>query len=269
MQLLDYWQNLPSIVPSGFQVFGFPVHFYGLMYLLAFLICYLLLRYRLSRKEADFSLNLLEDFVFTMILGVILGGRLGYVLFYNLGFFLENPLQIVWPFLNGQYIGISGMSFHGGLIACVILGLLFVRKRGVDALKFADFIVPAVPLGYMFGRLGNFLNQELFGRPTDFVLAMNFEGALRHPSQLYEAFFEGLVLFAILWFWRKSRFLKNRILLAFLVLYSGFRFAIEFVREPDPQIGLILGLSLGQYLCLATMLLALVLQKCLKNSSSD
>ncbi len=261
MQFLEFWQNLPAIIPSGFEVFGFPIRFYGLMYLLAFVTAYVLIRYRLYKKEFDFSVSLVEDFLFLMLACVILGGRIGYVLFYNLDYFLSYPLQIIWPFVNGQYVGIAGMSFHGGLFTCLAAGVWFLKRKKIAILEFADLVMPAAALGYTFGRIGNFVNGELYGRATDFVLAMNFQGELRHPSQLYEAFFEGLVLFVILFGLRKKSWLKNRQLFAFLGLYSFFRFMIEFVREPDGHIGLIYGLSMGQVLSIITVVLAIALAR--------
>ena len=151
------------------------------------------------------------------------------------------------------------MSYHGGVIGLVIVTIWFCRKKRINAWKFADFIVPAVPLGYTLGRLGNFANGELYGRPTSWVGGMYFPldplQQLRHPSQLYEAFFEGLVLFAILWVLRKKKVFHGFLAALYLIGYGSFRFLIEFVREPDPQLGFVLlGLTMGQILCLSMIL---------------
>ena len=256
-----WWQHLPSgMNPVLFQIGGFRVQYYGLMYLLAFGCTYLLVRRRL-RTEARFGLSLeqVQDLFTVMIVGVIVGGRLGYVLFYNLRHYLRHPLEIFLPFrLAGgfEFTGIAGMSFHGGLIA-VLLGVwLYVRRKRVDYREVADLFAPAVPLGYTFGRLGNFINGELFGRITQLPVGMYFPAApdlaLRHPSQLYEAFFEGLMLFVVLWGLRRRVSTRGAMLAFYLTGYGVVRFFIEYFREPDAHLGFILlGFSMGQLLCLA------------------
>jgi phosphatidylglycerol:prolipoprotein diacylglycerol transferase len=255
-----WWQHLPSgMNPVLFQIGGFRVQYYGLMYLLAFGCTYLLVRRRL-RTETRFGLSLeqVQDLFTVMIVGVIVGGRLGYVLFYNLHYYLRHPLEIILPFrLAGgfEFTGIAGMSFHGGLIA-VLLGVWFyVRRKGIDYREVADLFAPAVPLGYTFGRLGNFINGELFGRITQLPVGMYFpaapEMALRHPSQLYEAFFEGLMLFVVLWGLRRRVSTRGAMLAFYLTGYGVVRFFIEYFREPDAHLGFVLlSFSMGQLLCL-------------------
>jgi len=261
--MLNFWQELPSkLNPVLVNLGGVEIRYYSLMYLVAFAIVYLLVKYRLKteNKFGEISLVTVQDFFMWTFLAVVLGGRLGYVLFYDLAYYVANPLQILIPydFSTGEFTGIAGMSFHGGLIAVIVATYLFARQYKVSAQKLVDLIVPAVPLGYMFGRIGNFLNNELWGRSTDFVLGMQVfasEEVLRHPSQLYEAFFEGLVLFALLWLVRKKSWAEGKFLGFFLIGYGLARFFIEFVREPDAHLGLIgLGLSMGQILCLLMIL---------------
>lgn len=255
-----WWQHLPSSIdPVLFQIGGFRVQYYGLMYILAFACTYLLVRHRL-RHETRFDLGLeqVQDLLTVMIIGVIVGGRLGYVLFYNLAYYLRHPLEIFLPFRwEGGFVftGIAGMSFHGGLIGVLFGAWLYVRRNRLDYRDVADLFAPAVPLGYTFGRMGNFINGELFGRTTDWPIGMHFpaapDTALRHPSQLYEAFFEGLVLFALLWVLRRRNMPRGAMLALYLVGYGTVRFFIEYFREPDAQLGFVLWrFSMGQILCL-------------------
>lgn len=256
----DWWQTLPfRISPYLFQVNGFGIRYYSLMYLAAFLSVYLLVRYRLRQESHPYSLAIVQDFLVWSALGVVIGGRLGYVLFYNLPYYMEHPLEIFLPvrFSGGfRFTGITGMSFHGGLIGVALVVILFCRKQCINLWQFSDLFVPAVPLGYFFGRLGNFLNGELYGTPTLLPWAMIFPSdpaqVPRHPSQLYEAFFEGLVLFAWLWAVRNHPRFSRRLFALYLMGYGTVRFFIEFVRQPDAHLGSVaLGLSMGQLLCAA------------------
>jgi phosphatidylglycerol---prolipoprotein diacylglyceryl transferase len=208
-------------------------------------------RFKPTKKfQSDFLLN----FLIYVFIGLLIGARLGYVLFYDLKYFLENPLAVVSPFnVAGEFVGIYGMSYHGGLLGALLLGWIFCKKRGINFVQMADFVVPAVPAGYFFGRLGNFLNGELYGRATQKWWGMYFpsdiSGILRHPSQLYEAFLEGIILFLILWSARSRLKLKGQLLGLYIIGYSFFRIICEFFREPDPQIGYLFGfLTLGQIL---------------------
>jgi phosphatidylglycerol---prolipoprotein diacylglyceryl transferase len=232
------------------------------MYLVAFLVGYLLIIYRVKSEKLSCSGDLLQDFLFWVIFGVIIGGRLGYVLFYDFRYYLEHPLEIILPFqFDGgiRFVGISGMSYHGGVIAIIIFGAFFCYKKGIDFWSMGDLFCSVAPLGYTFGRIGNFINGELYGRPTDVPWGMffplDYENMLRHPSQLYEAFFEGVVLFVILWSLRKKFSFTGAILALYITGYGIFRFFIEFFREPDAHLGYILGpLSMGQLLCLAMII---------------
>lgn len=262
------WQHIPEKLSPVFLTAG-PLQFrwYGLMYVTAFAVIYLLLMYRLKTESIALSRDLVTAHFGWAIAGVLLGGRLGYVLFYEPMMILENPIGIIFPFdvFHGfAFIGLAGMSYHGGVLGVLILTLIFCKKHGVSFWHISDLLVPAIPLGYTFGRLGNFLNGELWGRVTSRPWGMYFpldvSGALRHPSQLYEAFFEGIVLFAVLWSVRKNQRLRRLFFPLYLAGYGVVRFFIEFVREPDAHLGNILGpLTMGQLLCLAMILIGLIL----------
>ena len=267
--MTEWWQNLPSgMKPEIFRIGNFAVQWYGMMYLLAFITVYLLASRRL-KTEKGFHLDNegLQNLMVVLILGVLVGGRLGYVIFYNLGYYLRHPLQIIMPFdiADGwRFTGISGMSFHGGLIGVILGALIHLRRQKISFLRTADLIIPCIPLGYTSGRLGNFLKGELYGRVTEASIGMMFPMApgadLRHPSQLYEAFFEGIVLWIILWFFRKKLRPDGASLAAYLIGYGVFRFFIEYTRQPDEHLGFVFrNFSMGQMLCLGMILAGAVL----------
>ena len=261
---IHWWQHLPSQMnPTIFSVGNFPIRWYGMMYIIAFTIAYLLAKYRIQREKLPYTIEFLSNSVTWAVLGLLLGARIGYVLFYNFEWFLSNPLSIILPFskYNGSwhFTGIAGMSYHGGAIGVMIAWILFARKEKVKLFDLTDLIVPGIPLAFTFGRLGNFINGELYGRVTDANIGMFFpaarDGLLRHPSQLYEAFFEGIVLFAILWPLRKFKPFPGFISGLYVFGYGFFRFFIEFFREPDEHLGFVfLSLSMGQMLCIAMMI---------------
>jgi len=222
----------PQIDPVALSLGPLKIHWYGIMYLLAFVCAWLLASRNSQRPWAPVAKTQVEDLIVFGAWGVILGGRFGYMLFYSADKWLADPGMIfrIWE---------GGMSFHGGLIGVALALLLYARKHKIAFLSLADFVVPLVPAGLFFGRLGNFIGQELWGRPTDVSWGMLFpadpEQLARHPSQLYEALLEGVVLFLIInWYARKPR-LFGEISGLFLILYGVFRFAVEFVRQPDPQ----------------------------------
>jgi len=257
-----WWQNLPAnIDPVIFRIGGFRMQYYGLMYLVAFGLTYGLAIYRIHRRERQtLSREQLQGLMTAMIVGVILGARLGYVLFYNFSYYLHHPLEIILPFefANGlRFTGIAGMSYHGGLIGTITAAWYHIRKQGLDFRKTADFIVPCIPLGYTFGRLGNFINGELWGRVTTSPIGMHFPLSqdpllLRHPSQLYEAFGEGIFLFIVLWLLRNQFRTSGAMLSIYLVGYGLIRFIIEYFRQPDAHLGFIVfNFSMGQLLCMA------------------
>jgi len=216
----NWWQHIPeNLSPTLLRIGSFELRYYGLMYVLAFIIGYALARYRIKDEKWPYDDEQLSNFFIYLLFGVIIGGRLGYVLFYNLSYFIQNPLEIFLPFdiNNGfQFTGIAGMSYHGGVIGVIIAGILLAKKYNTTFWNLADLLVPTIPLGYTFGRLGNFINGELYGRVTTVPWGMyfpqSFTNQLRHPSQLYEAFAEGIILFVILWVNRKNPKWKNQFL---------------------------------------------------------
>lgn len=265
---LVWWQNLPgSISPVLFELGPLKLRYYGLMYVVAFAIVYALVLFRI-KKEDSFSISKpqVDDLATAMILGLIIGARLGYVVFYNFSYYLGHPLEIIFPFelSNGlRFVGIAGMSYHGGLIGVVIGALFYCRKNRISFYEASDLFIPAIPLGYTFGRLGNFINGELYGRITTRSIGMHFPHApghaLRHPTQLYEAFFEGIFLFCILWLARKKIKPAGASIGVYLMGYGSVRFFIEFFREPDEHIGFVtMSLTMGQLLCLAMIACGLV-----------
>ena len=226
-----------------------------MMYVLGILSGWLLGRYRATKPWNRWTVESMDEFITWVIAGVVLGGRMGYVLFYNAGYYLSNPLKVfaVWE---------GGMSFHGGLIGVVIACWLFGRSHSLSLKEVGDFIAPLVPPGLFFGRIGNFINGELWGRYSDVPWAMRFPGAgglPRHPSQLYEAALEGLLLFVILWWYSSKPRPAGCVSALFLLGYGIFRFLVEFVREPDVQLGFVAlnWMSMGQLLCLPMMALGL------------
>lgn len=247
--------NMPAIDPVALSIGPLQLRWYGLMYLFAFAGGWLLARWRASRPGSGWNARDVDDLLTFVMLGVILGARLGYVLFYDLPAYVQDPLEVLrlW---NG------GMSFHGGLLGVVAAFWYFSRTRHRPFLNVADFIAPLVPQGLFFGRMGNFINGELWGKPTDLPWGMIFPGAgtwPRHPSQLYEGLLEGVVLFVVLWIFASRPRKAGAVSGLFALLYGLFRFAVEFVRVPDVQLGyLAFGwLTMGQVLCLPLILMGL------------
>ena len=241
----------PEIDPVAFQLGWIIIRWYSLAYIFGLLLAWLLARKMSRASHSTFTVLKIDDFLLWATMGIILGGRLGYVLFYNLGYYLEFPLQILalWQ---------GGMSFHGGLLGVIIATLLFAWRKGISPFAMGDILVCVAPIGLFLGRLANFANGELFGRVSHavpWVMVFPDGGELpRHPSQLYESFAEGILLFVILnalW-WGVPKY-RNRIGFTtawFFILYGVFRFGLEYFREPDSHLGFVLGnLSMGQLLC--------------------
>ncbi|MBW1980335.1 MAG: prolipoprotein diacylglyceryl transferase [Deltaproteobacteria bacterium] len=259
----------PKINPNIIEIGPIKLRWYGLMYVLGFLASYLLIQRMERARKLGLHGSRLQDFMFYLAVGLVVGARLGYVLFYQFhdyAFYVEHPLEII-------AIWHGGMSFHGGLLGAVLAGILFCRRAGLPMLEVADVVIITAPIGLGLGRLGNFINGELFGRPSSVPWAMLFPegGPLpRHPSQLYEAFLEGVVLFALLWLLKNRLRWSGGMVCLFLAGYGILRFLAEFFREPDPQLGLFFGfLSMGQLLCLAMILAALCLWLLLPHNSAE
>jgi phosphatidylglycerol:prolipoprotein diacylglycerol transferase len=240
----------PGFDPIALQIGPLAIRWYGLMYLLAFLAFYLLGRWRVRHSHFGPRTGLapkdVEDLLFYGVLGVVLGGRLGYVLFYKAGYYLQHPLEAlaIWQ---------GGMSFHGGLIGVLVACALFARRHRMRFFDLMDFVAPLVPLGLAFGRLGNFINGELWGRATDLpwgtVFPQSGASIARHPSQLYQFAGEGLLLFIIVWLYSSRPRPIGRVSGMFLLGYGIFRFLAEFAREPDAFLGYLAGgLTMGQLL---------------------
>ncbi|NOZ11556.1 MAG: prolipoprotein diacylglyceryl transferase [Gammaproteobacteria bacterium] len=236
----------PGIDPVAIHLGPLSVHWYGLMYLVGFVGAWWLLLYRTGNMTAPWGRQEVGDLVFYAVIGVIAGGRLGYILFYNPAYYFSHPIEIF-------YVWTGGMSFHGGLLGVIIAMAWFGRMTGRGFFAVADFVAPVVPVGLGAGRIGNFINQELWGRVTDGPWGVVFPagGPLpRHPSQLYEAGLEGVVLFVLLWWYSSKPRARGAVSGLFLVLYSMFRFLVEFVREPDAHLGFLAfeWLTMGQLL---------------------
>ena len=243
----------PQIDPVALQIGPLAIHWYGLTYLAGFALFMLLGNLRLRHAPyatLGWTRKDVEDILFLGVLGVVVGGRLGYCLFYKPGYYLAHPLEVfaIWQ---------GGMSFHGGLLGVIGAMLWFAHSRGRPWLEVADFVAPCVPTGLAAGRIGNFINGELWGRfaspelPWGMVFPHSGSVLPRHPSQIYQFLLEGLLLFVLLWLYARRPRLRGEVAAAFLVGYGALRFIAEYFREPDAFLGLLgLGLSMGQWLCL-------------------
>lgn len=248
------WQHLPEkLNPIAFSLGSVQVSWYGLMYAVAFAVVYFLVRYRVRSEKLDISFETVRDFFPWAIFGMLLGARLGDVFIYDWNYFQNHLSQIFLPFdifNHWQYIGIYGMSYFGGLVGIVSAFYIFCRIKKIRLLEFSDLFAPVVPLAYAFGRLGNFINGELYGRITTKPWGMYFPadilGQLRHPSQLYELFLEGLLLFVILWNLKRYKFPVGYLTSFYLIGYGIARFAAEFFRQPDNN-WFFLSLTIGQW----------------------
>lgn len=247
----------PQFNPVALAVGPLSIRWYGLMYLLAFVLVLVLGRWRIRQHpEAGWGYKHLDDILSWGVMGVVIGGRLGYVLFYKPTYFFTHPIEIF-------YVWQGGMSFHGGFLGVLLAMWLFARSAHKPWLAVMDFIAPLVPLGLGAGRIGNFINGELWGRPTDVPWAMVFptvDMQPRHPSQLYEFGLEGLALFTMLWLFSAKPRPVGAVSALFLMGYGSFRFLVEFSREPDDFLGLLSwGLSMGQWLSLPMIVAGLAM----------
>ena len=241
--------------PVAFQILSFEIRWYSLAYILGIIIGWILCK-KIFIKNLDINQKF-DDYITYLIIGIIIGGRLGYVLFYNFSYYINNILDIfkIWQ---------GGMSFHGGLLGIIVASILFAKKNNQDLFVYTDLVSLVAPIGIFFGRLANFINSELYGKVTEVPWAVTFvqvDNLSRHPSQLYEAIFEGIILFILLLYFRSKNFLAKPGLISglFLIFYSVFRFCIEFFRVPDEQIGyLIFNLSMGQIISLVFIMIGTI-----------
>ena len=241
--------------PVAFQIMSFEIRWYSLAYILGIIIGWILCK-KIFIKDLDINQRF-DDFISYLIIGIIIGGRLGYVLFYNFNYYINNIVDIfkIWQ---------GGMSFHGGLLGIIVASILFAKKNNQDTFIYTDLVSLVAPVGIFFGRFANFINSELYGKVTEVPWAVTFvqvDNLSRHPSQLYEAIFEGIILFILLLYFRNKNFLEKPGLISglFLIFYSVFRFCIEFFRVPDEQIGyLIFNLSMGQIISLIFIMIGTI-----------
>ncbi|EAI3889980.1 prolipoprotein diacylglyceryl transferase [Campylobacter jejuni] len=265
---MEFWQHIYSnFNVIAFSIFGLKVHWYGIMYVIALLLALLLAKFFLRKFQLDINEKHLDSYFIWVEIGVILGARLGYILIYdaNTMYYITHPWQIFNPYINGEFVGIRGMSYHGAIIGFLIATLLFCKKYKTNPWIFLDLVALSVPLAYVFGRIGNFLNQELFGRITNVPWGIYVDGVLRHPSQLYEAFLEGIVVFIIVYLARFKQSFQGELILVYAGAYSLARFICEFYREPDFGIGFVLwGMSMGQILSFIMFITALLVYICIK-----
>lgn len=244
--------QFPRIDPVFLSIGPLQFRWYGLMYVLAFITSYFIIRSEVKRRQLLLTTDDIADLVFYGAMGVVLGGRFGYILFYNLGFYLANPLKLfaVWE---------GGMSFHGGFLGVLFAFVLYARRKNLSFMALIDMAGLCAPVGLGLGRIGNFINAELYGRPTDAHWGMIFpgsDGLPRHPSQIYEAFLEGLVLFFLVRFVSRKTDVNGVVACTACAGYGLFRFIVEFFRQPDAQMGIFFGIfSMGQLLSLPMFLL--------------
>ncbi len=275
---MHFWQHIyEHFDPIAFEIFGLPVHWYGLMYVLALFVALAIGRYFVKKDAIRLTSKELESYFIYIEIGIILGARLGYILFYdpNTLYYLTHPWQIFNPFAGGEFVGIRGMSYHGAVVGFFIASWLFSRKHKDSFATLMDLVAISVPLAFVFGRIGNFLNQELVGRATEVSWGILVDGVLRHPSQLYEALLEGVVLFFILYAYRSVQKFRGELILIYGIGYGVLRFIAEFWREADEQIGYLCcdTITQGQIFSLAMSALGLILwlyfKKKLYNRASD
>ncbi len=241
--------------PVAIEIFSLEIRWYSLSYIVGILIGWYLAKKFFTKKNI---LNKFDDYITYVIIGLVVGGRVGYVLFYNLSFYISNPMDVfkIWQ---------GGMSFHGGVLGIILASILFAKKNKDDVFSYLDVVALVSPIGIFFGRIANFINSELYGHETNVPWAVKFvqiDDLYRHPTQLYEAIFEGILLFLILLFFRKKETFKRSGILSslFLVFYSVFRFIIEYFRVPDEQIGyLISNITMGQLISFVFFTIGLIL----------
>ena len=252
-----------NIDPVLLKIGAFEIRYYGLIFVLSFIIGYFFLVYLAKERKLSLTKEDVSDLLLYLIIGIVFGARLFYILFYNFGYYLENPFEMLalWR---------GGLSFHGGLVGGTVAALLFCRKKKIHFYEVLDIIVVPAALGLAFGRIAIFLNGELYGRVTNVPWAVDFgDGRARHPSQIYESL-KNFFIFGVLWFLRNKKLPRGFLFWSFVTMYSFLRFFIEFVREPDPQLGfLIFNLTMGQILSSVMFVIGIYFLVRLKNSKKS
>lgn len=261
---MDFWNRIyDQFDPVAFHLFSLPVHWYGIMYILALVSALYGAKWYVRHDHVAIETKTLDAYFIWVEIGVILGARIGYVTFYDPDVlnYLTQPWQIFNPYKNGEFVGIRGMSYHGAVIGFFVASYLFSRRRHVNFGRLMDIVAVAVPMGYIFGRIGNFLNQELVGRATEAPIGIYVNGVLRHPSQLYEALLEGVGVFLTIWLYRNHKKFEGELILLYGFAYGVMRFTAEFWRQPDPQLGFICcgWMTMGQLLSIVMMAVAATL----------
>jgi len=261
---MESWNHIyEHFNPIAFHIFSLPVHWYGMMYVLALLTALYIGKFFIKKDNIELSNEQFERYFIYVEIGVILGARVGYILFYDIhtAYYLTHPWQIFNPFVNGEFVGIRGMSYHGAALGFIIGTYLYSIRNKVAFGKLIDIVALSVPLAFMFGRIGNFLNQELIGRQTDVPWGILVDGVLRHPSQLYEALLEGLAVFLVVVFYKKYRRFSGELSLVYAFSYGIFRAIAEIYRAPDIQIGYVCCdvITQGQVMSLGMSVIAVFL----------
>ncbi|GAB0172638.1 prolipoprotein diacylglyceryl transferase [Helicobacter trogontum] len=276
---MNFWNEIYShFSPIAFSVFGFNIHWYSLAYISALLIGFFLAKYfvKTMPRFAHINSKIIDSYFIWVEIGILLGARFGYLFIYTDSaiFYLTHPWEAFNPYVNGQFVGIAGMSFHGAVFGFLLASFIFFYVKKANIFALLDLVALSVPLAYVFGRIGNFLNKELYGRviKEDSLqfLGIYVEGALRYPSQLIEAFLEGIVVFIVVWFASRKIQTEGMLIVIYAFAYSVARFVAEYFREADVQMGYYsLGLSMGQILSCVMMGIALLLLWTIKTRKSN
>ena len=271
---MEYWNHIyEHFNPVALDLGFISVHWYGIMYISALLTALWFAKWIIKKDKMLIAEETIDSYFIWIEVGIILGARIWYILFYdpNTSYYLTQPWQIFNPFSNGEFVGIRGMSYHGAVVGAAIGSYLFARRNPKQIYKILDVVALAVPVGFVFGRIGNFLNQELVGRVTDVPWGIYVDGLLRHPSQLYEGFLEGILIAIIIYLYRKRRAFDGALVGIYGVLYGTARFMVEFWRMPDVQLGYYYGgwLTMGQIQSFIMILISIVVYFVIKKYSTE
>lgn len=265
---MNSWNLIYTYIDKvAFEIFSIKIYWYGIAYASALIVVLVGIKYFAKKDKYPLKDKDIDAFFIYAEIGIIIGARLGYIIIYdtNTMYYLLHPWQIFNPFVNGKFVGISGMSYHGGVVGFITGTILFAKKYKKSSLLLMDVVAVSLPLGYIFGRVGNFLNHELIGKETTLKIGILVEDKLVHPSQLYEAFFEGFVIFIILFAIRRKVAFQGELIGYYMLLYSIARFGVEFFREADSQMGYFYGVSMGQILSFITFIIAIAFLVVIRN----